>query len=197
MQRLKNENGEDQVIDMLIILITELDSFFNVQRSMNANQISQTADLIFECYPFYTPDDIVLCFKNIKRLKYGKIFEGLDGGKILSFISDYDSERDEEIIRIRIEESNKFKASMKISTNDTGMVKLLEMFKKKDEIMKEKIAIEKTENEKFTDFFINEFDQIHKDKHSNQSGLRFITYKGKNIDIQEYCKLRFEEENNE
>jgi len=79
---------------------------------MNIDQVSETADLIIDLYPIFMPDDFVLCFKNIKTLKYGKMMEGIDGSKILEMIRQYDIERDESIIEIREKESQKYKQDL-------------------------------------------------------------------------------------
>lgn len=108
ISKLVRTIGYESFSETIIFYIKDLIDFFNLSRNMNASQIGQTAGLIIEMYPHFKAEDIILCFKNIKMLKYGKLYEGLDGSKILEFLNMYDLERQDEIIKLRIEENKKY-----------------------------------------------------------------------------------------
>src|ERR1017187_1799457 len=105
LSQIRRVEGLSYLQDMIIFLIQDLCNFFNLNRSMSDIQIGQTAGLIIELYHHFKAEDIALCFKNIKILKYGKLYEGLDGSKILDFINTYDLERQNEIIKLKMEEN--------------------------------------------------------------------------------------------
>ncbi len=105
LSQIKRVEGLQYLEDMVIFLLHDLCTFFNLNRQMSDIQIGQTAGLIIDLYPHFKAEDLALCFKNIKTLKYGKLYEGLDGSKILDFLNTYDLERQDEIIKLRIEEN--------------------------------------------------------------------------------------------
>lgn len=163
---------------------------------MSGEQISQCSDLILDCYKdIYKVEDFVRCFKNIKLLKYGKFYEGIDGGKIIEMISQYDIEREQEIMEYHKKKSEDFKKqpviwdekiTEKISekVKEIGVVKSLEPRK-----------IERTEEQKIFDVYFKEFDKLYDKQGGNKGVFRFVTYKQKKLNVQEYVNLRFKEDN--
>lgn len=77
------------------ILLKEVVSFFNVGKTMNDTQVAMTCDIIIDNYPEYRLEDFKLCFRNAMALKYGKLFDRLDGGIIMEWLSRYAKERNE------------------------------------------------------------------------------------------------------
>lgn len=95
LSRIAIEIDQIGVRAILSILLTELVSFFNVGKTMNDMQVAMTCDLIIDNYPEYKLEDFKLCFRNAMALKYGKLFDRLDGGIIMEWISKYSRERNE------------------------------------------------------------------------------------------------------
>lgn len=192
---IADECGTEQARAMVVYLITDLCGFFNVPRNMDAKQVGQTTLLIFDCYPHFTPEDFIRCFDNIKKLKYGKIYESMDGAKILEFMAQYDEERSSEI-RSYYEKQATEKRSKPLEVSD-DFLKLLKDVTEK--LNKPKvIAIvkrERTPEEKILDAYIVEFEELYKKQDLGDfPSIRLVTYKKKKLSVSEYVNLRFEED---
>jgi hypothetical protein len=95
--RLKNLIGPDNLNDLLIVLISDVVSFFNLPdgKNMNSDQVVFSASAIIEDYPLFSLEDFTLCFKKGKTGKYGKNYSSFDGQILFSWLKAYDLERDE------------------------------------------------------------------------------------------------------
>ena len=60
---------------------------------MTPFQIDQTADMILDEFPQFKIADLIYTFKQAKKGAFGKIYEGLDGMKILEWIRQVFDER--------------------------------------------------------------------------------------------------------
>ncbi|MFV0325326.1 MAG: DUF6633 family protein [Bacteroides xylanisolvens] len=60
---------------------------------MSDIQAAMTVDLIIEEYPYLKLDDLKLCFKNAMKMKYGNIYNRIDGQVIMSWFRSYNKER--------------------------------------------------------------------------------------------------------
>ena len=80
---------------VLAILIGEVVSFFNVGKTMNDTQVAMTCDIIIDNYPEFKLEDFKLCFRNAMAIKYGKLFDRLDGSVIIEWLNKYSKERNE------------------------------------------------------------------------------------------------------
>lgn len=67
--------------------------FFNATETMSDIQVAMTVDLIMEEYPYFKMDDLKLCFKNAMKMKYGRIYNRIDGQVIMSWLREYNKER--------------------------------------------------------------------------------------------------------
>lgn len=83
----------ETAIDLVIGHIANTVAFFNVGGNMGADQIEETAYLLFDLYRILTIDDIVLCLKWAKAGKFGKVYDRLDGQIILSWFEAYFAQR--------------------------------------------------------------------------------------------------------
>jgi hypothetical protein len=88
---LKDE--PNKLTSALTALITDLALFLNVGKQMNIAQIMETVELVKTEYYFLNLADLQLCFKNIKKGKYGQLYDRLDGQIIMNFIQQYSDER--------------------------------------------------------------------------------------------------------
>jgi len=194
IRHIISEHGEGVIKGMLMTEISNMCKFFNFPRTMSGYQIEETAELIIEAYPIYMPEDFILCFKNIKLLKYGKFFEGIDGAKILEMMAAYDLEREDQIIQVRQKEANQYKADARLIAEPVAEIakKILE----KPVQAKEPIKLrEKNEAELRMDGYMSDFDTLHVSQGSKSlSGMKFVHFGGNVVDLQTYCNLRFSEE---
>lgn len=74
-------------------LIAEALEFFNATETMNDRQVAMTVDLILEEYPYMQPDDLKLCFRNAMKMKYGRLYNRIDGQIIMGWLREYNRER--------------------------------------------------------------------------------------------------------
>lgn len=101
--------GEFKIKAMLNILVIEAVLFFNVGKTMSEPQVKQTVELIYDDYKHFKPEDFKLCFKNAMKGNYGVMYDRIDGQVILSWLIDFDNERDREIETIRTNQNKDFK----------------------------------------------------------------------------------------
>jgi len=194
LNSLMISEGKDFVYDIVDYFITDLCTFFNPVRNMNARQIAQTTALIIELYDGYKIEDFIKCFKNIKAMKYGKFFEGIDGGKIIDMIHQYYQEREADIEAYQANKSNEHKALSKQEYNEAILPVLKTVAEKLDlNKPKETVKRELTENEIRIQNWFNEFDEINRAQNHKNESIRFIVYNGKKITQDEYITLKIEE----
>lgn len=86
---MKAELGEQKMLAILTLFITDVVKFFNVGKGMNPEQIVQTAKMVAKDYYFLKPEDFKLCFDNAKRGKYGTIYDRMDGVIIFGWLDNY------------------------------------------------------------------------------------------------------------
>ena len=113
---IKSIHGETVARATVSYLLSEALEFFNVKETMSDVQVAITVDLILEEYPYMQTDDLKLCFKNAMKLKYGQIYNRIDGQIIMSWLKSYDVERAE---KADIESYNKHKEI--ISKEENGL----------------------------------------------------------------------------
>lgn len=88
-----NKCGETKARAAIVYLLADTLEFFNATETMSDIQVAMTVDLIIEEYPYMKTDDFKLCFKNAMKMKYGKIYNRIDGQIIMSWLRDYNKER--------------------------------------------------------------------------------------------------------
>lgn len=86
---MKAEYGETLMLANLTLFIIDAVKFFSIGKSMDADQVAQTAKLIAKDYYYLKPEDFKLCFDNAKRGKYGQLFDRLDGAVIFGWLENY------------------------------------------------------------------------------------------------------------
>ena len=85
-QALGPVQGELYIKGLLTIAVVDLVKFFNVGKTMGAEQVAQTVEFILSDFWMLKIDDIKLCFDNAKRGKYGKVYDRMDGAVILEWL---------------------------------------------------------------------------------------------------------------
>lgn len=83
------EIGFQSASDVLTILIVDVANFFSVGKGMNKEQVIATTELILEEFPEICIADLKLCFNKAKLGEYGTLYDRMDGGVILSWITQY------------------------------------------------------------------------------------------------------------
>jgi len=93
---LKKECSAPVAYAIMVKLLKNLVTFFNVGKSMNDMQVAETVELIFKQYYFLNIADFKVCFDGVKAGKYldgGRLFDRLDGQIILGALAAYCEER--------------------------------------------------------------------------------------------------------
>ena len=86
--------GVPKVKAFLSLILNDLANFFNIGKNMNAYQIEQTIQIIWEEYYDFAFADFRRCFNKAKKGFYGKIYDRLDGNIILEWLREYSQERE-------------------------------------------------------------------------------------------------------
>jgi hypothetical protein len=131
---LKKQEGEVVAKAILVKILSNLISFFNVGKSMNDAQVAQTVELILDDYYYLKLEDFKVCFDGMKKGKYlggtnGKLFDRLDGQIILQGIAEYAEERSTEGARINEEKHKQTKTDDK---GETYLVMVGELYMRVD-----------------------------------------------------------------
>jgi len=90
---MTQEIGEIGVRALLSYAISDLVDFFNLGKTMTAEQIAQTVELIIEEFGILKIDDFKLCFSRAKKGYYGQVYDRLDGQIILLWLNTYTENR--------------------------------------------------------------------------------------------------------
>lgn len=109
---LKKECGAPVAYAIMVKLIKNLVTFFNVGKSMNDAQVAETVELVFKEYYFLNIADFKVCFDGMKLGKYldgGKLFDRLDGQIILGALSEYCEERSNTAETLYLEKAKELK----------------------------------------------------------------------------------------
>lgn len=83
--------------------------YFNV-KDMSDVQATQTASLFIEQFPMETFEDLLICLKNAKIGKYGKIYNRIDGQLIFTWFREYLEEKYERFEQIKRKEKDSYEA---------------------------------------------------------------------------------------
>lgn len=183
---------------MVSLLIDDLIDFYSFNRAMGAKQIVQTVDLIIDNYPSFTPEDFIICFNNIKLGKYGKLYEGIDGAKILDMIHQYDTERDEDLMEYHKNRNKELNSGLLHESIIEVIKPIVQRIEetKKTEInleIKPPVPREITEDEVIVQEILKEFDVLHSKKGHTNEVIRTISYKNEIIDQGKYLEIKLEE----
>ena len=95
MSSLRKMIGDANLAKLIIILIEDLVNFFNVQRPMNEDQITDLAFDLMNAMRYHRFEEIVAFFEGIKKGKYGKVYERLDASIIWEMFIGREGEENE------------------------------------------------------------------------------------------------------
>ena len=85
VQEMKKSIGEKNVVKLIVLLLEDLVNYFNVQRPMTIDQITDLAFEISSELKLDRFDEIIAFFEGIKRQQYGKIYERFDAPTFWKF----------------------------------------------------------------------------------------------------------------
>lgn len=88
LTRLAREN-EEMTIDMIMLMVNDLKSFFIVDRVISSDGIKALAPLIVTTFGELTLEEVAVCFNMAKTGVYGEIYARLDGQVIMGWLRKY------------------------------------------------------------------------------------------------------------
>jgi len=94
---LMQTNGLKATVAELVLYIHDLISYYNIDNTLRADQVTNLAIQLIEEYENYRMVDFAICFNNAKKSKYGKVFNRLDGAVIMEFMRQYEEELESDI----------------------------------------------------------------------------------------------------
>ena len=91
--KLKKQSSENKIIAYISMWLIDLNVSLNIKNPMSEFQIEECAYFILDDYYYLTIADFKLFFTNIKKGKYGKLYEAISTPKIMDFLHEYTVER--------------------------------------------------------------------------------------------------------
>lgn len=85
--------GDTSARAVVSYLLADALEFFNVRETMTDVQVALTVDLILEEYPYLQTDDLKLCMRNAMKLRYGEVYNRIDGTVVMGWLRAYNHER--------------------------------------------------------------------------------------------------------
>ncbi|QDP57722.1 MAG: hypothetical protein Unbinned6486contig1001_37 [Prokaryotic dsDNA virus sp.] len=99
------KQNQEKTIDIMMLMLIQFQDFYNCKSKMNKEQLQETAHFIVQNFRHLNYYDIGLCFKNAKL--NAKVYDRIDGGMILEWLTSYDINRTGMIIQYREQEKSK------------------------------------------------------------------------------------------
>jgi hypothetical protein len=187
------------LISLIGKVLVKFISKYNFNRNMTEMQIVSTAESIGELYKHLTLEDLHRCFSKAVAGQYGNFYEGLDEPKILNLISQYDQQRDDELIKFRAEESKEHKLQSKEMFNVNP--EAIEQFQKIRESMDSKKVVLstpveriKTEGEILQQKILAEYDELYKTLGTEIAGIRHLKINEDFMQVSDYLEFRYLQE---
>lgn len=89
LARIRKDNDIETVLAYIEMWIIDLNIFINVKTKMTTPQIQETARYIYEEYYYFRIHELKLVFCDIKKGRYGEMYNRLDGLFILNCFGQY------------------------------------------------------------------------------------------------------------
>lgn len=102
--------GERDIVTAITGALLMAAEYFNVKESLSEVQAVQTASLFIDQHPMESFEDLLLCLKNAKLGKYGKVYNRLDGQMIFEWFRLYLDEKYERFEQIKKLEQEQWQA---------------------------------------------------------------------------------------
>lgn len=189
-----DKNSSNSALLILTILLTELNLFFNIGKNMNPAQIKMTIDLILTDLELKNlkPEDFKVCFDEIKKGKYGKLYDRLDGQIVIESLYSYSNNKLSVIEHLSLKNA----AELRKTSNKEMLPKIVDVLKQAvkeipEEIKKETIKKVYPRDPKINELF-QEFEKLFKEIGIENAG-RFVPYKDKILNQVEFLEFRLNE----
>ena len=179
-----DDKSIDFVYDLFTYAISGINSFLNLKRTLTAEQLAETAELMVEQFKHWMPEDVSQWTKNVKSGHYGSFYESLDGLKLIDTAKQFAAARDAQIANLRQQGDSALKEEFSAIPGY-----IYDTLKKHHPVMQRKVKpiveVDAEINEVMKDF-----DRIWEEQGANE-GKKYIEYEGKVIDLDQYLRIRF------
>lgn len=115
MAQLKKVYGEKAVLALIQAWVFDLGNFVGVKEKANESQLRELSELFYEEAYFLNLAELGLFFNRVKRGKYGEFFGAIDPLKILKFLDEFLSERNQAVGELRKEEDRNVRYNPEIT----------------------------------------------------------------------------------
>tara|TARA_R100001244_G_scaffold132321_1_gene108188 strand:+ start:3198 stop:3689 length:492 start_codon:yes stop_codon:yes gene_type:complete len=121
------KDDEEKTIDILMLMLIQFQDFYNCKRTMNKEQLMEVAYLICESFRHFNNYDIAMCLKHAKTSE--KLYDRIDGGMIMEWLTRYDIERTGMIVTKREQSKAQQNAEWSALGERSSVQKLKEFLK--------------------------------------------------------------------
>lgn len=127
------ENGRNNALSLLSLMIKELQQWFNVKNNISNEQITLIAEVVLEDKALYdlTLGNIKACFR--KQMAEAKLYDRLDGNIIIQWLKDFKRDLVEQTVANNDNLGNVVKRSNQTCTFDAWLAKTKEKAEQGDE----------------------------------------------------------------
>lgn len=192
------EKGAVIATAFITSIITDLVLSFNVGKQMTPAQVVDVVNYIQTDYYYLKPSELKYCFDKAKKGQYGKLYDRIDGAIIFEWIELYLEERLDAVITQNENQNNEYKKSDPVNP-DLVLKVLKNVVSEKDKEEKAKrpafvpMGNSDALNSAIQECF-KEFDKLYlTDAVGEGGGKRFLKYKEKILDQDEYVNFRLNE----
>ena len=109
LARLRKEYSPEKIHALVASYLIDFSLLLGLKRPLNEVQIEFIANEIVTNYWYFTIADINVIFRRAKSGYYGEFYESVNPPKILTWFSQYESEKDQHCIDVNINESSRLR----------------------------------------------------------------------------------------
>ena len=178
----------------LVKLFEDFLNFVNLGKTMNANQVAQTVELILDQYAHLNLLDFKLFFKKLKLGDYGKFYDRVDGSVILDNLMHYSEDK---LSQIRFNNDNSHarnKKQEKVTVFHPNVVEALKKavgdreYTKSFDLGEDK---QKTQSELLIQRWTKQFDSLYH-KFGVLKGVRYLKINNQLFTFDKFIERKFE-----
>lgn len=177
---------------LLTTLINDLADYLNIGKNLTGPQVVQTVNLIRSDKDLasFKIEDFKVCFDEMKRGKYGKFYDRLDGQIIFECLYKYANERADAVENISIQGHQDNGADERKKVINPVIAEVLKQAIKEIPEEGAKIAPKPIERDpRITEIFA-EFDKLWATKSVEMPGGRWIEYQGKVMNQNDFLEFK-------
>lgn len=191
LAKIKTYYGEAKANAVVVEMLTDFISFLNIGKTMNVEQITETARLMQDYFPHFNLADMKLFFSKMKMGYYGKFYDRIDGQEILSKLDIYNQERMDEFERSNSDAHNQSKKEER----NNGQFHPTVLAAIKSAVGEKKVCsnvdAQQTTSSKndFGQRWVKQFYNLHR-KYGIQSPIRMLKIGGLVMDVNQFLERK-------